>query len=69
MAPQQAPNPNPHRMPMHVQVRTVSGRRYEYDAMFAHAFDAYDDALVRFGEQAARIEVKVIPPTEQRRAA
>lgn len=60
------------RLPMIVDVYTVSGRHFEYDAMFGHTFDAYDDAITRFPD-AARVEVEarrdVIEARRKQRAA
>lgn len=50
-----APKPTPRRMT--VMVTTEAQRRHEYEGLFGHTFDAYDDALRRF-PRAARIEVK-----------
>lgn len=49
-------------MPMLVKVLTSTNRRFEYQGLFRHTFDAYDDALERY-PHVSRIEVQAIPPT------
>lgn len=49
-----APRPPPRRM--RVAVLLECGARTEYEALFRHTFDAYDDALQRH-PSASRIEV------------
>lgn len=49
-------------MPMLVKVLTDTNRRYEYQGLFRHTFDAYDDALDRY-PHVSRIEVQAIPQT------
>lgn len=62
LAPAAPPAPPAHRFGMHVKVTVEGGAVHEYDGLFGHTFDAYDDALDRF-PAAARIEVKTLPPT------
>ncbi len=45
---------------MTVKVRTDAGER-QYEGMFPTTFDAYDDAMKRFGEGVLRIEVWAQP--------
>ena len=52
------PTPVPRRM--QVTVTTAVLRRHQYEGLFGHTFDAYDNALKRF-PSAARIEVKAVP--------
>lgn len=51
--PQQMP-----RIPMTIKVKTAV-REHVYTGLFSTTFDAYDDALERFGEAVLRIEVSV----------
>lgn len=60
--------PEKHRIAMHVSVHTVSGRHFEYDALFGHTFDGYDDAIERFPD-AMRVEVWPIAPATSREVA
>jgi len=55
--------PAPRLWPMDVTVRTEDRGVQTYTGLFAHTFDAYDDALERFGMNAVRIEVRVHRPT------
>lgn len=47
--------------PMLVKVLTETNRRFEYQGLFRHTFDAYDDALERY-PHVSRIEVQAITP-------
>jgi len=60
------PPPAP-RFPCRVTVRE-GGHVYTYEGLFAHTFDAYDDALDRF-PACERIAVKALPIQHLRRAA
>ena len=53
---------------MRVMVRTEANQRYEYEALFASNFDAYDNAMDRFPGalriEVARLDIATPSPTQ-----